>query len=188
MNPSVKEILRAVKASPSSQVIILPNNRNIILTAEQVKKLTDKELAVVPARTVPQGVAALLAFNPEENLAQNASIMSQAMEMVKTIEITRAVRKTQLEGIKVNKNQFIALLDDEELVAAGDELEEVVFAAVGKAGIQEAGVVTVYYGAKTTVDQAEKVAQEFRGRFPALQAVDVVYGGQPHYNYIISVE
>ena len=188
MNPSVKEILRAVETSPSSQVIILPNNRNIILTAEQAKNLTTKEIAVVPAKTIPQGIAAILSFNPEDGLSQNIQTMTQAIDNVTTVEITKAVRKTQINGIQVRKNQFIGLVDDENLVSAGHELEEVIFEAVDKAGAQKASVVTIYYGAKTSGPQAENIAQELKDRFPELQEVDVIHGGQPHYGYIISIE
>ncbi|MFH1087084.1 MAG: DAK2 domain-containing protein [Chloroflexota bacterium] len=188
MNPSVKEILRAVAANPCSQIIILPNNRNIILAAEQVKQLTAKETVVVPTETVPQGIAALLSFNPEEDVSQNVTTMTQALKAVRTIEVTRAARKTQLDGIEVKRGQFIALLDGENLVAAGDNADAALFAAVDKADARQASVLTIYYGANTTVDQAEEAAQEFRNRYPHLQAVDVVFGGHPHYNYVVSIE
>jgi len=187
MNPSVQEILQAVESVPSQKVVLLPNNKNIIPTAFQVQPLTSKEVAVVPTRTFPQGVAALIAFNYEDSLQKNAEAMEEAIATVKTVEVTNAVRDTQMKGLKVSKGQAIAIVDDEELVAAGDSMAEVVFEALDKAGVESAEVVTVYYGADVEVAQAEQIIQELRNKHPDKQ-VEIVSGGQPHYGYIVSLE
>ena len=187
MNPSVQEIVDAVEAVPSKKVILLPNNKNIILTASQVQSLTSKEIAVVPTRTLPQGVAALIVFNYEGTLEENVQAMEEAVAGVKTVEITKAVRSTQIKGLKIKKGQFISIVDDEELVAAGDSIAEVLFEALGKADIESAEMVTLYYGADVEAIQAEQIVQEIHNKYPEKQ-VEMVSGGQPHYSYIISLE
>ena len=187
MNPSVQEILQAVESVPSQKVILLPNNKNIVLAASQVQSLTPKEIAVIPARTVPQGIAALIAFNYEGGMKENVQAMEEAVATVKTVEITEAARSTQLQGLKIKKGQVIAILDDEKLLAADDNMDKVLFEAIDKAGIGSAEVVTVYYGADVETAQAEQLIQKVRDKYPEKQ-VEMVSGGQPHYRYIISLE
>ncbi len=186
MNPSTKDLLQAVEAVPSEKVIILPNNKNIVLTAEQVPSLTGKKINVVPTKTIPQGVAALLAFDYEADLETNAVSMYQAHSEVRSIEVTRAVRATRLGGLDIKKRQAIGFLDG-DLVAVADKVDEVLNQALERVNPDEAEVVTIYYGADTKLAEAEQVAAAVRERYPQLQ-VEVVQGGQPHYNYIASVE
>ncbi|MBM4445835.1 MAG: DAK2 domain-containing protein [Chloroflexi bacterium] len=187
MNPSVQEILQAVEAVTSQKVILLPNNKNIILAASQIQSLTSKEVSVVPTKTVPQGIAALIAFNYEGGMEENVQAMVEAIATVKTVEITEAARSTKLQGLKIKKGQTIAIVDDENLVAAGDNITEVLFEALDKAGIESAEVVTVYYGTDVEATQAEQVIQKIRDNYPEKQ-VEMVSGGQPHYRYIVSLE
>lgn len=187
MNPSVQEILQTVELVPAQKIILLPNNKNIILAASQVHSLTSKEITVVPTKTIPQGIAALIAFNYENSLEENGQAMQEAIKTVKTIEITTAARSTQIKGLKIKKGQAIAIIDDEDLVAAGDNVTEVLFQALDKAGIKSAEVVTLYYGADVESPQAEQVTQEIRKKYPDKQ-VEMVSGGQPHYHYIVSLE
>ncbi len=187
MNPSVQEILQAVEAVPSQKIVLLPNNKNIILAASQVQSLTSKEIAVIPARTVPQGIAALIAFNYEGSMEENVQVMEDAVATVKTVEITEAARSTKLQGLKIRKGQVIAILDDEKLLAADDNIEKVLFEALDKIDIDSAEVVTVYYGADIESTQAEQVVQKIRDRYNDKQ-VEMVSGGQPHYHYIVSLE
>jgi DAK2 domain fusion protein YloV len=186
MNPSTKELLQAVEVVPSEKVIILPNNKNIVLTAEQVHSLTKKKINVVPTRTIPQGVAALLAFDYEADLETNAVSMYKAQSEVRSIEITRAVRATRLGGLDIKKNQAIGFLDG-DLVAVADKIDEVLTEALERVEPDKAEVVTIYCGADTRPAEAEQVVAAIRERYPQLQ-VEVVQGGQPHYNYIASVE
>jgi len=186
MNPSTKELLQAVEAVPSEKVIILPNNKNIVLTAEQVHSLTKKKINVVPTKTIPQGVAALLAFDYEADLETNAISMYKAQSEVRSIEITRAVRATRLGRLDIKKNQAIGFLDG-DLVAVADKIDEVLNQALERVDPEKAEVVTIYCGADTKPAEAEQVAAAIRERYPQLQ-VEVVQGGQPHYNYIASVE
>ena len=186
MNPSVRELLQAVESAPSDNIILLPNNRNIMSAAAQVRSLTSKNVRVVPTRNIPQGVAAFLAFNYDMNLEQNAQAMEEAIDKVKTIEVTRAVRKTRLNGLKIKKGQFIAILDEQDLVAGAEQINDVVFEALARARAEEAAIITIYYGVEIKDAEAQEVAQEIRDRYRT--EVEVVYGGQSHHYYIISLE
>lgn len=186
MNPSTKDLLQAVESVASDKVIILPNNKNIVLTAGQVQSLTEKSVSVVPTETIPQGVAALLAFDYEADFDTNTRLMTRAKSTVKSIEITRAIRSTQIKGLKIKKKQAIGLLDG-ELVAVGDSTTEVLNQVLARLNLDEAEVVTIYHGADTKPAEAEQVSSTIRKQHPQLQ-VEVVNGGQPHYHYIVSVE
>jgi DAK2 domain fusion protein YloV len=186
MNPSIKEILQAVRKVISDKVIILPNNKNVVLTANQVKKLTDKRVEIVPSCTVPQGVAALLAFDYEADFDTSLRLMKEAIGKVRTIEITQAVRPAKLNGLKIKRKQAIGLLDD-ELLAAGTSPEDVLVKMLAKIRIRDNGIATIYYGQEIQPAQAEQVGENVRAKYPQLQ-VEVVHGGQPHYSYIVSVE
>jgi dihydroxyacetone kinase-like predicted kinase len=187
MNPSVQEILQVVDSVPPQKIILLPNNKNIILAASQVHSLTSKEIAVIPSRTMPQGIAALIAFNYEGGMEENVKAMEEAVATVKTVEITEAARSTQLQGLKIKKGQAIAIVDDENLVAVGDNPDDVLFEAIDKTGIGSAEVVTVYYGADVEAAQAEQIVQKVRDKYSDKQ-MEMVSGGQPHYRYIVSLE
>ena len=186
MNPSTKDILTAVEQVPSDKVILLPNNKNIILTAKQVKPLTKKMVEIIPTETIPQGVAALLAFDYDANLETNTSLMKQAIENVKTIEVTRAMRSTQIGGLKIKKKQIISLLDN-ELITVGNNAIEVLMDTLNKISLDENEILTIYYGDDTTLSEAEKASKTIREKYSRLQ-VEIIRGSQPHYNYIISVE
>ncbi|MBA7646501.1 hypothetical protein ES703_54265 [subsurface metagenome] len=186
MNPSTKDILQAVEAVPSDKIIILPNNKNIVPTAQQVESLTDKSIEVVPTESVPQGAAALLAFDYEADFETNAKLMTEAKSGIKTIEITRATRSTKLNGLAIKKKQAIGLLDG-NLLAVNDELDDVLSELLARIDLDKAEVITIYYGDDTDEAEAERVSTGIREQHPNLQ-VEVVSGGQPHYNYIVSIE
>ncbi len=186
MNPSTKDLLKAAESVPSDKVIILPNNSNIVLTANQVQSVTNKSIRVIPTETIPQGIAALLAFDYEADLETNTQLMDKAKSAVKSIEITRAIRSAQLDGLKIKKKQAISFLD-RALVAVEDSTTEVLDKTLAKINLNEAEVVTIYYGADTEQDKADEVGADILQQYPQLQ-VEVLRGGQPHYDYIISVE
>ena len=186
MNPSTKDLLQAVEVVASDKVIILPNNKNIVLTANQVQSLTKKTIEVVPTTTIPQGVAALLAFDYEADMETNAQNMNKAKAAIKSIEVTRAVRSTRLGGLDIKKKQAIGFLDG-DLVAVGDKPDAVVQDVLARVKLDEVEVITIYYGDDTTLAEAEEVGDALDKQHPQLQ-VEVVQGGQPYYNYIVSVE
>ncbi len=186
MNPSTEEILRVVERAPAPKVIILPNNGNIILAARQAQELSQKEVAVVPTRSIPQGVAALLAFNYQADLEENAKAMACAAEDVRTGEVTTATRDAKLNGVTVRQGQIIGLQDD-QLVVSGETVDEVVEALLERMDVADMEIVTLYYGAGVQKEEAEALATRLQEKYPD-QSFEVVYGGQPHYFYILSAE
>jgi len=186
MNPSTKDILQAVESAPSDKIIILPNNKNIVLAAEQVQSLTQKQVAVVPSTTIPQGVVALLAFDYEADFKTNTQIMENAISTVKSIEITRSVRSTKVNGLKIKRKQPIGLLDGQLLVAGNSDID-VLNKLLDKMEMDKAEIVTIYHGEDVETTEAEQISAGITEKYPQIQ-VEVVRGGQPHYSYIISVE
>ncbi len=186
MNPSTQELLAAIATVPSDKVIVLPNNGNIILAAEQAKSLSDKQVFVVPSKTLPQGIAALLAFNYQASADENAQAMREAIKQVQTVEVTRAVRSVQVNGLSVVEGQLIGLIND-TLAAADEDEGALVGTLLERVGAQDYEIVTLYYGQDLPIEHAEALADTIRATYPNLE-VEVIDGGQPHYHYIISVE
>ena len=186
MNPSTKDILLAAEKSPSDKVIILPNNKNIVLTANQVQSLTQKSIRVVPSKTIPQGVAALLAFDYEADFEMNVKLMTEALSGVRSVEVTHAVRPAKLNGLTIKKKDAIGFLDG-ALISVGENTPQVVSETLDKANLEKAEVVTLYYGQEAHETEANDIKTMISTTYPQLQ-VEVVDGGQPHYEYIISVE
>jgi DAK2 domain fusion protein YloV len=186
MNPSTQDILAAFENLPTDKVIILPNNKNIIMAANQAKDVTVKRVAVVPSRTVPQGLAAMLSLQPEGEVDSVAEKMTKALSMVRTGEITVAVRNVEIDGVNVKEGQVIALLDG-KLVTSAENVEEGVLDMLGKAEASEHELVTLFYGQDMPRTEANRIADVVREKYSNLE-VEVQEGGQPHYQFIISVE
>jgi dihydroxyacetone kinase-like predicted kinase len=186
MNPSIQELLGAVESAPSGEVILLPNNANVVLTAEQVPSLTSKRVHVVPSRTLPQGIAALLAFDFSAGLEANGGAMAKALRQVRTIEVTHAIRDSEVHGTRVKEGDVIGLLDD-KLVAAAASAPQVVEKVLGR--LQKDGVhtVTVYAGQDAGEEERKQVVKLVESRFPDA-AVELQSGDQALYPYILAVE
>jgi uncharacterized protein len=186
MNPSTEDILKAIESVKTDQVIILPNNKNIIPASEQAKELTKKQVAIVPTRTIPQGIAALLAFNFQSDLETNAKAMTRAAQNIQTAEITTATRSVTLDGVEVREGQLIGLIDG-VLRVAGQDPVALAIDLLENMHTADREIVTLYYGDIISASDAEQLAARIRANFRS-QEVEVVNGGQPHYHYIISVE
>ncbi len=186
MNPSTADLLDAVEKLPNAEVIILPNNGNIIMAANQVQQLTSKKVSVVPTHTIPQGVAALLAVNYDTDLDSNTAAMKRAAEDVATGEITTAVRDTSMNGMEVHEGDTIGLLDD-VLVVAGTDREQIIRDLISKMGLEAREVLTLYYGKDIDTERVRRLCDGITAEYPEL-IVEVVDGGQPFYDYIISAE
>jgi DAK2 domain fusion protein YloV len=186
MNPSTEQLLRAVENTPTDEVIILPNNKNIVMAAEQAKALSEKSVEVVPTITVPQGISALLALNYQADLPTNVRTMSEAADSIQTAEITEAVRSVQIEGMEVEEGEVIGLVNG-KLKATGDHPNKVVIDALQYMNAEDSEIITLYYGDSITADEAQQLADEISDRYPE-QEIEVVDGGQPHYYYIVSAE
>lgn len=186
MNPSTEELLRAIDSLATDNVIVLPNNKNILLAARQAQELTKKNVVVVPTRTVPQGIAALLALNYQADLQTNARNMERAMSKIQTAEITQSVRAAEIGGIQVAEGSVIGLLNG-DLTASGPDIESVALKVLDQMSAANGEIITVYYGADVSEDQANSLADRIRQAYPD-QEVEVVNGGQPYYYYILSAE
>ncbi len=186
MNPSIEELLSAVDTVRSDKVILLPNNSNIVLGAEQVRGLSTKRVEIVPTETIPQGVAALLAFDHEVDLEANVKAMGKARLAVKTVEVTTAVRSANIGGFSMKAGQAIGFLDG-EMAAVGDSILQLVIEMIDQVDIAGSEIVTIYYGADTEGAEAEGIARMLRQNHPHLE-VEVISSGEPHYHYIVSVE
>ncbi|MDI3538835.1 MAG: fatty acid kinase, partial [Bacillota bacterium] len=186
MNPSTEEFVKAVEGAPAMEVLVLPNNKNVILAARQAEGLTSKRIAVVPTRSIPQGIAALVAFNPELGLEENAAFMAEAAKRVKTGEVTYAVRSSRLNGHEINAGDILGLIDG-ELVVTGGEVEEVaeqILASMVNGGSE---LITIFAGQDVTPEAAEALRRRIQERFAECE-VELHVGGQPLYYYILSVE
>jgi fatty acid kinase len=185
-NPSTQDILNSFENLPTDKIIILPNNKNIIMAANQAKEVTVKQVTVVPSRTVPQGLSAMLSLHPDGDLNEVAEKMTRALENVHTGEITIAVRNVEIDGVNVKEGQVIALLDG-KLVASAGSVEEASLELLEKAKADEQELITLFYGEDMPHTEANRIADVIRKKYPD-QEVEVQEGGQSHYHFIISVE
>jgi DAK2 domain fusion protein YloV len=185
-NPSTEEIYEVVQKVPADDVVILPNNKNIILAAEAAGKLSPKNVAVVPSRTVPQGISALLALDSSSELALAAERMNEACSQVASGEIAVATRSVELDGVAVEEGQIIGVVDG-RLRAAGPDIGQVLDAVLAEIEMDERELVSIYYGADVTEAEAEQVAGTITDLYPDVE-VEVLSGGQSIYQYIIGAE
>jgi len=186
MNPSVKELLEAVESVPTDEAIIIPNNPDILPTARQVCEIAKKKVVVVPSRTIMQGVSALVAFNYDFDLETNMSAMTEAMSSVRTGQIATAMRTMQYNDLKVREGQIIGFVDD-ELAVAEDSIETALLKVLERMDIGHGEILTAYYGTGVDWEESENLFDPIRAQYPNLE-LEVIFGGQPHYHYLISVE
>jgi fatty acid kinase len=186
MNPSTEELLEAVNTAPADKVILLPNNSNVILSARQVINLTEKEVAIIPADTMPQGIAALIGFNFSADFATNCKVMTEAAHNIQTAEITVAVRSVQMGGVRVREGDYIGIVNG-NLAMAGQHMEQVLDETLKRMQIEQLEIVTLYFGEGVIEQVAEETARRIKNHYSQLE-IQVVNGGQAHYAYIISAE
>jgi len=188
MNPSTDDILRAILKTPAKTVFVLPNNKNIIMAAEQAVKLTDKSVCVLQTRTIPQGISAMLAFDEEASLADNRKNMTKALERVSTGLITFAARDSEFEGHQIKEGEILAL-DNGKLSFTERDITKATVKLVKRLTKGEsASYVTLIHGADVTEENAEEMQKLVQAKLGDKLEVMLVNGGQPVYYYIISVE
>ena len=186
MNPSTETILDAVKKINAADIFILPNNGNIILAAEQAKELSEKNLHILKTKTVPQGVVAMLSFDEDQSVEENFEEMTEALESVKTAQVTFSVRDTEMDGLKIKKNDFIGI-EGGKILSTGKKLNKTTLDLLDKVIDEDASLVTVYYGS----DVEDKIINELERKLQRIYKdidIEFIRGGQPLYHYIISVE
>jgi len=186
MNPSTQQIMSAFENLPTNKVIILPNNKNIILAAEAAAELSVKEIRVVKTRTVPQGLAAMMRLAPEGDLDEVAAEMEKALNEVQTGEITTATRNVEIDGVKVKEGQIIGLING-KLVIAAAELEDACLQLLEKIEMDDYELITMFYGNNIKPNRVQEVAEAIEEKYPDHE-VEIQEGGQPHYQFIFSIE
>ena len=187
MNPSTEDMLNAIEKVNAKTIYIFPNNKNIILAANQARDLTeDKEIVVVPTKTVPQGISAIISFVPEKNGEENLEAMMEAVSRVKTGQITYAVRDTRIDDKEIHEGDIMGI-GDSGILAVGKTKEEVAKETIASMMDEDGEIISLYYGADTEEADAEALAEELEAMYPDCE-IEVNQGGQPIYYYIISVE
>ena len=186
MNPSTEDILNAVNAVPAKTVFVLPNNKNIILAAEQATAICEKNLVVIPTKSTPQGIAAMQHFDENASVDENVEAMKEGAESADTIQITYAARNSEFDGLQISEGEYLALYEN-KLAGNGSDLDALLFSLAERAKSRDKEIITIYYGADVTEADAEAVMQVFSEVFDE-DSVMLINGGQPVYYYIISAE
>ena len=187
MNPSTEDMLNAIRRVPARNIFILPNNSNIIMAAKQAKQLTkDKEIFVIPTKTIPQGITAIINFVPDSSMEENAENMTESIKSVKTGQITYAVRDTMIDNIEIHKDDIIGL-GDKGMLADGTDINDVAFETVCKMMSEDSELISIYYGQEIDEARAKELCDRLSEEFPSVD-VEVNAGNQPVYYYFLSVE
>ncbi|WDV48226.1 DAK2 domain-containing protein [Clostridiaceae bacterium M8S5] len=186
MNPSTEDILKAVDSVNAENIIILPNNSNIILTAQQVQKISEKNIGIIPTKNIPQGVSALIAFDADADLDANVDDMTDAFSEIKSGEVTTAVRNTVINDLEIAEGDIIGIHDG-RIVEVGENLEDTCFDMINKMVDEDNDIVTLFYGEEVTKEEAQNLASRIEEELEDCD-VELVYGGQPLYYYLVSVE
>ena len=187
MNPSTEDILEAVEQVNAEHIFILPNNKNIIMAANQAADLVeDKELIVLPTKTIPQGIVALVNYIPDYSVEENKEMMLSELGNVKTGQVTYAVRDTELDGMEIHENDYMGIGDD-SILSAGTDMQQVTLEMVDKMMTEDAAIVSIYFGQDISEDAAGLIGAEIEEKYPDVE-VEINNGGQPVYYYVISVE
>ena len=187
MNPSTEDMLNAIEKVNAKTIYIFPNNKNIILAANQARDLTeDKEIIVVPTKTIPQGISAMISFVPEKNGEENLASMTEAISRVKTGQVTYAVRDTRIDDKEIHEGDIMGI-GDSGILAVGKDLEETTKELIANLVDEDSELISIYYGEEVSEEDAEKFTEEITELYPDVD-VDIQFGGQPIYYYVLAVE
>lgn len=186
MNPSTEDILNAVNRVNGKHIIVFPNNGNIILAAEQARELSDKNVYIIPTKTIPEAISSLLAFNPDLSVEENIQNMTEAMNNVSTGQVTYSVRDSEINNKKINKDDIIGISKG-EIVSNGTSIEDVSVELIKSLVKEDSSLITIFYGEMIEEDEANRLGERLEKEFEDID-VEVIFGGQPIYYYIFSVE
>ncbi len=187
MNPSTEDILAAIQATPAKNVFVLPNNKNIVMAAMQASEIADRNVIVIPSKTVPQGISAMLAYDCDASLEENTDAMNDALSAVTTGQVTFAARDSDFDGHKIKAGELLAMKEG-KMLYTGVEMELICSRLAKALTTKETSMVTIYYGEDVTEEQAEAIRSVVESKLPSSIEVVSIYGGQPVYYYIISAE
>ncbi len=186
MNPSTEDILSAIESTTGNNVIILPNNSNIILAAEQAKLLSKRNISVIPTKSIPQGLAALIALDEEVDIEENIQRMNESLENVLTGQVTFAVRDTEINGSSIKKDDIIGL-SDKDIISSGNNITDVSLDLLKKLINEDTSIITIIYGNDVSEEDAKSLAEKITEEYKDID-IEFVYGGQPLYFYLFAVE
>ena len=186
MNPSTEDFMKAIEKLNAKNIIILPNNSNIIMAANQAKELSDKNIVVIPTKNVPQAFAALVTFDGDADIAENEANMMEALSTVKSGQVTYAVRDTVINDVEVKEGNIIGIAEG-KLLSAGDKVDEITTDLIEKLVDEDSAIITLFYGEDTSKEDAQALRDALEENFEDVD-VELHYGGQPLYYYLISVE
>lgn len=187
MNPSTEDMLNAIDKVNAKNIFILPNNKNIILAANQAVSLVeDKNIFVIPTKTIPQGITALINYIPESSAQENAERMTEELENVKTGQVTYAVRDTVIDDKEIKQDDYMGI-GDKTILSVGKDMEATTKDMIDQMVDEDSSIICIYYGAEVKETDAEKLAADLEEKYPDIET-EVHFGGQPIYYYVISVE
>ncbi len=186
MNPSTEDILQAIEKVNAEHIFVLPNNKNIIMAANQAAELAETDVIVIPTRTIPQGIVSLINFIPERSVKENTDAMTAELDSVKTGQVTFAVRDTEIDGKQIKQDDYMGI-GDRAILSVGSDLKETTLELVDELVDEESSIISIYYGADTTGEDADELSRMLEEKYPDIE-VEVNNGGQPVYYYILSVE
>lgn len=187
MNPSTEDMLNAIEKVNAKNVFILPNNKNIIMAANQAVSLVeDKQIIVIPTKTIPQGITALVNYIPDHSVEENKEQMMAEIENVKTGQVTYAVRDTEIDGKTIKQDDYMGI-GDKSILAVGKDLKQTTLEMVDAMVDEDSAIVSIYFGSESSEEKAEEIASSIEEKYPDVE-VEVNDGGQPIYYYVISVE
>ena len=187
MNPSTEDMLNAIEKVNAKNIFILPNNKNIIMAANQAASLTeDKNIIVIPTKTIPQGITALVNYIPDSTPEDNAERMGEEIQLVKTGQVTYAVRDTVIDDKEIKQDDYMGI-GDKGILSVGTDMEKTVLEMIGEMIDEDSAILRIYYGEEMNEDSANEIAEKVEEEYPDVE-VEVHYGGQPIYYYVISVE
>lgn len=187
MNPSTEDMLNAIDQINADNIFIFPNNKNIILAANQAKELTeDKNIIVIPTKTVPQGITAIINYVPDISIEENEAVMTQEAQNVATGQVTYAVRDTMIDNKEIHQGDFMGI-GDKGILSVGTDLQNVAFEMVSEMMKDDYELISIYYGADISEEQAEELVTRIQNEFSSCD-VELQYGGQPIYSYVVSAE
>lgn len=187
MNPSTEDMLKAIDEVNAKNIFIFPNNKNIILAANQARDLTeDKNIVVIPAKTIPQGISAMISYVPEKTVEENTAEMMEAIGNVKTGQVTYAVRDTRIDDKEIHQGDIMGI-GDKGILSVGQDIQDVAVEMTGKMTDEDCELISIYYGEEVTEADAEEISSRLEELYPDYD-IEINYGGQPIYYYVISVE
>ena len=186
MNPSTEDFIKLIERMPAEKIVILPNNKNIIMAAEQAAEVTNKPTVVIPTTTIPQGIASMLAYNPSQTIEENKALMTESSQTVVSGQITYSIRDTEIDGVSIKKDDYMGLIDG-KIILSEANIESALTQTIERIINDDMELITIIMGEDGDAELAESVADKIEATYPDVE-IEFVQGDQPVYHYILSAE